>query len=76
MTSGQAFPFSISVKRRVVSSDYEPARLGKNIRMRLLDNGNFEMTLASVEFTRLTPAELKEHRERAGLKILPAIDDE
>jgi succinate dehydrogenase / fumarate reductase flavoprotein subunit/fumarate reductase flavoprotein subunit len=48
----------------------------KNIRMRPLDDGNFEMTTTPVEFTRLTPAELKEHRERAGLKTMPAIDDE
>ena len=48
----------------------------KNIRMSPLDNGNFEMTFTPVEFTRLTPEELKEHRERAGLKTLPAIDDE
>jgi hypothetical protein len=27
-------------------------------------------------FNRLSPAELKEHRERADLKTLPAIDDE
>jgi hypothetical protein len=51
-------------------------RLAKNIRMRPLDNGNFKMTLTPVEFNRLTSAELKEHRERAGLKTLPAIDDE
>jgi hypothetical protein len=48
----------------------------KNIRMKPLENGNFETTFTPVEFTRLTPAELKEHRERAGLKTLPAIDDE
>jgi hypothetical protein len=34
------------------------------------------MKFAAVEFTRLTPEELREHRERAGLKTLPAIDDE
>jgi hypothetical protein len=44
--------------------------------MKPLDSGDFEMTMTPVEFTRLTPAELKEHRERAGLKTLPAIDDE
>jgi succinate dehydrogenase/fumarate reductase flavoprotein subunit len=48
----------------------------KNICMRPLDNGDFEMTFAPVEFTRITPQELKEHRERAGLKTLPAIADE
>jgi succinate dehydrogenase flavoprotein subunit len=48
----------------------------KNIRMKPLENGDFEMTMTPVEFTRLTPAELKEHRARAGLKTLPAIDDE
>jgi succinate dehydrogenase / fumarate reductase flavoprotein subunit/fumarate reductase flavoprotein subunit len=48
----------------------------KNIRMRPRDDGGFDMTFKPVEFTRLTPAELKEHRERAGLQTLPAIDDE
>ena len=48
----------------------------KNICMKPLANGDFEMTFTPVEFTRLTPEELKEHRERAGLKTLPAIDDE
>jgi succinate dehydrogenase / fumarate reductase flavoprotein subunit/fumarate reductase flavoprotein subunit len=48
----------------------------KNIRMRPLDNGDYEMTFTPVEFARLTPEELKEHRERAGLRTLPAIDDE
>ena len=48
----------------------------KNIRMKALADGDFEMTFTPVEFTRLTPEELKEHRERAGLKTLPAIDDE
>jgi succinate dehydrogenase/fumarate reductase flavoprotein subunit len=48
----------------------------KNIRMKPLADGNFKMTFSPVEFTRLTPAELKEHRERAGLKTLPVIDDE
>jgi succinate dehydrogenase / fumarate reductase flavoprotein subunit/fumarate reductase flavoprotein subunit len=48
----------------------------KNIRIRPLDNGDFEMSFTPVEFTRLTPQELKEHRERAGLQTLPAIDDE
>ena len=48
----------------------------KNIRMRPLESGDFETTFTPVEFTRLTPQELKEHRERAGLKTLPAIDDE
>ncbi len=48
----------------------------KNICMKPLESGNFEMTFTPVEFTRLTPLELQEHRERAGLKTLPAIDDE
>jgi succinate dehydrogenase / fumarate reductase flavoprotein subunit/fumarate reductase flavoprotein subunit len=48
----------------------------KNIRMRPLEDGTFEIKTTPVEFSRLTPAELKEHRERAGLKTLPAIDDE
>jgi succinate dehydrogenase/fumarate reductase flavoprotein subunit len=48
----------------------------KNIRLLPLEDGAFETTMTPVEFTRLTPAELKEHRERAGLKTLPAIDDE
>jgi hypothetical protein len=39
-------------------------------------NGNFKTEFRDVVFTRLTPQELKEHRERAGLKTLPAIDDE
>jgi hypothetical protein len=41
-----------------------------------LPDGNFETTFTPVEFTRLTPEELKEHRERAGLQTLPVIDDE
>jgi hypothetical protein len=48
----------------------------KNIRMRPLENGDFKTELRDVEFTRLTPEELKRHREQAGLKTLPAIDDE
>jgi succinate dehydrogenase/fumarate reductase flavoprotein subunit len=48
----------------------------KNIRMRPLDNGDFEMTFTPVEFTRISPQELQEHRQRAGLVTLPAIDDE
>jgi succinate dehydrogenase/fumarate reductase flavoprotein subunit len=48
----------------------------KNIRMKPLAGGDFETTFTPVEFTRLTPQELKEHRERAGLITLPAIDDE
>jgi succinate dehydrogenase / fumarate reductase flavoprotein subunit/fumarate reductase flavoprotein subunit len=48
----------------------------KNIRMKQLNGGNLEMTFTPVEFTRLTPQELKEHRARAGLQTLPAIDDE
>ena len=41
-----------------------------------LPNGDFKTDYREVQFTRLTPQELKEHRERAGLKTLPAIDDE
>lgn len=48
----------------------------KNIFMSALPNGDFQMDFRPVEFTRLTPEELKEHRQRAGLKTLPAIDDE
>ncbi len=48
----------------------------KNICMTPLPDGGFQMAYRPVEFTRLTPQELKEHRERAGLKTLPAIDDE
>ena len=48
----------------------------KNIRMKPLENGNSETTFSPVEFTRLTPQELKEHRERAGLKTPPTVDDE
>jgi hypothetical protein len=44
--------------------------------MKPLDNGDFKLTLSPVEFTRITPAELQEHRKRAGLVTLPAIDDE
>ncbi|MCI0335474.1 MAG: hypothetical protein L0228_19890 [Planctomycetes bacterium] len=47
----------------------------KNIRMALAD-GDFKMSVTPVEFTRLTPEELRDNRERAGLKTLPAIDDE
>jgi succinate dehydrogenase/fumarate reductase flavoprotein subunit len=59
-------------------SDFPTQKLDwlKNIRMRPLADGDFEITFTPVEFTRLTPAELTEHRERAGLKTLPAIDDE
>ncbi len=59
-------------------SDFPTQKLEwlKNIRLRPLENGSFETTMTPVEFTRITPAELKEHRERAGLKTLPAIDDE
>jgi succinate dehydrogenase / fumarate reductase flavoprotein subunit/fumarate reductase flavoprotein subunit len=59
-------------------SDFPTQKLEwlKNIRMKPLAGGDFEMTFTPVEFTRLTPAELKDHRERAGLKTLPAIDDE
>jgi hypothetical protein len=59
-------------------SDFPTQKLDwlKNIRMKVLADGDFEMAFTPVEFTRLTPQELKEHRERAGLKTLPAIDDE
>jgi succinate dehydrogenase / fumarate reductase flavoprotein subunit/fumarate reductase flavoprotein subunit len=48
----------------------------KNIRMCPRGDSDFEVTFTPVEFTRLTPEELREHRQRAGLKTLPAIDDE
>jgi succinate dehydrogenase/fumarate reductase flavoprotein subunit len=48
----------------------------KNVIMRPRDDGDFEMTFRDVEFTRLTPDELTVKRERAGLKTLPALDDE
>jgi succinate dehydrogenase / fumarate reductase flavoprotein subunit/fumarate reductase flavoprotein subunit len=48
----------------------------KNIRMKILEDGSIETAFTPVEFTRLTPEELKEHRQRAGLQTLPAIDDE
>ncbi len=48
----------------------------KNICMKVLAGGDFEMTFTPVNFTHLTPEELKDKRERAGLKTLPAIDDE
>jgi succinate dehydrogenase/fumarate reductase flavoprotein subunit len=48
----------------------------KNIVMTPQHNDDFQMGYCPVEFTRLTPEELKEHRERAGLQTLPAIDDE
>jgi succinate dehydrogenase / fumarate reductase flavoprotein subunit/fumarate reductase flavoprotein subunit len=48
----------------------------KNICMKPLGSGGFEITMSPVEFTRITPAELIEHRKRAGLVTLPAIDDE
>jgi succinate dehydrogenase/fumarate reductase flavoprotein subunit len=59
-------------------SDFPTQKLDwlKNIRMKPLADGNFEATFTPVEFTRLTPEELKEHRERAGLQTLPVIDDE
>jgi hypothetical protein len=34
------------------------------------------MDFREVQFTRITPQELQEHRKRAGLVTLPAIDDE
>jgi succinate dehydrogenase/fumarate reductase flavoprotein subunit len=48
----------------------------KNIRMCPRPDGGFDLKFKPVEFTRLTPQELKEHRKRAGLQTLPAIDDE
>ena len=48
----------------------------KNICMTPVENGDFEITYEPVDFTRLTPEELKERREGAGLKTLPALDDE
>jgi succinate dehydrogenase/fumarate reductase flavoprotein subunit len=59
-------------------SDFPTQKLDwlKNIFMTPLPSGDFRTEYREVQFTRLTPAELKEHRERAGLKTLPAIDDE
>ncbi len=48
----------------------------KNIYMTPLPGGDFKIDSRPVQFTRLTPKELREHRECAGLKTLPAIDDE
>jgi succinate dehydrogenase / fumarate reductase flavoprotein subunit/fumarate reductase flavoprotein subunit len=48
----------------------------KNIFMTPKSDGGFEMTQRDVQFTRITPQELQEHRKRAGLVTLPAIDDE
>jgi succinate dehydrogenase/fumarate reductase flavoprotein subunit len=48
----------------------------KNICLKPLDSGDFEMTMSPVKFTRITPAELLEHRKQAGLVTLPAVDDE
>jgi succinate dehydrogenase / fumarate reductase flavoprotein subunit/fumarate reductase flavoprotein subunit len=48
----------------------------KNIVMRPRADGDFEMTFSDVQFIRLTPEELKVKRQRAGLKTLPALDDE
>jgi succinate dehydrogenase / fumarate reductase flavoprotein subunit/fumarate reductase flavoprotein subunit len=48
----------------------------KNIFMTPLPSGEFRMDLRDVQFTRITPQELQEHRKRAGLVTLPAIDDE
>jgi Fumarate reductase flavoprotein C-term len=48
----------------------------KNIFMTPLPNGDYKMECRDVQFTRITPAELQEHRKRAGLVTLPAIDDE
>jgi succinate dehydrogenase / fumarate reductase flavoprotein subunit/fumarate reductase flavoprotein subunit len=59
-------------------SDFPTQDVGwlKNICMTLLPDGDFAMSFTPVEFTRLTPEELKQHRARAGLKTLPALDDE
>ena len=59
-------------------SDFPRQKLDwlKNIFMTPQPNGDFKTEYCEVQFTRLTPPELKEHRERAGLKTLPAIDDE
>ena len=59
-------------------SDFPTQKLDwlKNIFMTPLPNGDFQTDYRDVQFTRLTPEELKEHRERGGLKTLPAIDDE
>jgi succinate dehydrogenase / fumarate reductase flavoprotein subunit/fumarate reductase flavoprotein subunit len=48
----------------------------QNIFMTPTADRDFKMECRPVEFTRLTPEELKDHRERAGLKTLPALDDE
>ena len=59
-------------------SDFPTQKLEwlKNIFLTPLPNGDFQTDYREVQFTRLTPQELKEHRERAGLTTLPAIDDE
>jgi succinate dehydrogenase/fumarate reductase flavoprotein subunit len=59
-------------------SDFPTQKLEwlKNIFMTPQPNGDFKTEHREVRFTRLAPQELKEHRERAGLKTLPAIDDE
>jgi succinate dehydrogenase/fumarate reductase flavoprotein subunit len=48
----------------------------KNICMTPLASGDFKTEFREVEFTRITPQDLLEHRKRAGLVTLPAIDDE
>jgi succinate dehydrogenase / fumarate reductase flavoprotein subunit/fumarate reductase flavoprotein subunit len=48
----------------------------KNIFMTPLPGGEFKMEMRDVQFTRITPQELQDHRKRAGLVTLPAIDDE
>jgi succinate dehydrogenase / fumarate reductase flavoprotein subunit/fumarate reductase flavoprotein subunit len=48
----------------------------KNIFMTPRPDGGFNMDCRDVQFTRITPAELQEHRKRAGLVTLPALDDE
>ena len=47
----------------------------KNIFMTPRPGGAFKMECRDVQFPRITPAELQEHRKRAGLVTLPAIDD-
>jgi len=46
----------------------------KNICMKPLSDGDFEVSYTPVKFTRLTPEELQE--KNAGLKSVAVIDDE
>jgi succinate dehydrogenase / fumarate reductase flavoprotein subunit/fumarate reductase flavoprotein subunit len=48
----------------------------KNIRMTPLSGEDFKINCDPVQFARLTPEELKAKRDRAGLKTLPALEDE